>query len=175
MKNIVLIGMSGVGKSEKGRYLADILGWNFIDTDQEIVNREKITIENIFIRHGEEYFRDIESKLIEEVSRLSNTVISTGGGIVIRSKNIEFLRKNGYIFLFMGKIQTIVNNLSKSDVVRPLLKGDSDLYQKVETLFNKREDLYRSSCDTIIYIDDKTKEQVCKEVLNEYERLDQNK
>jgi shikimate kinase len=68
-----------------------------------------------------------------------------------------------------------VNNLSKSDVVRPLLKGDSDLYQKVETLFNKREDLYRSSCDTIIYIDDKTKEQVCKEVLNEYERLDQNK
>ena len=172
MKNIVIIGMSGIGKSEKGKYLANLLGWTFLDTDEEIVRREKITIEEIFIKYGEDYFRDVESNLMSEISTMSNMVISTGGGIVLNSDNIENLRKNGYIFLFMGKIQTIVDNLTSSNVVRPLLKGGTaTLYEKVEKLFRSREQLYLASSDVIINVDDKSIEQICKEVIGEYNRL----
>ena len=171
MKNIVLIGMSGVGKSEKGKYIATSLGWNFIDTDELIVDREKISIDDIFSRYGEEYFRNIEMKIIEEVSKLSNTVIATGGGIVTRNKNIIYLSKNGYIFLFLGKIQTIVNNINQSNVVRPLLKDNYDLYNSVEKLFKSREELYLSSSDIIIDVEDKSMEEVKNEVLESYEKL----
>src|SRR5690554_4149804 len=107
MKNIVLIGMSGAGKSDKGKYLAKKLGWKFIDTDEIIADKYKTSIDNIFCDFGEDYFRDIESDLIKEISSLNNTVISTGGGVVTRAINIDYLRQNGYIFLLLGKIQTL--------------------------------------------------------------------
>ena len=172
MKNIVLIGMSGVGKSEKGMYIAKMLGWKFIDTDELIVEKEKITIDDIFLNYGEEYFRNIESQIVENISKLENTVISCGGGIIIRQENIASLRRNGYIFLFLGKIQTIVNNLNRSSVVRPLLKDNLNLYNQVERLFKSREKLYHLSSDIIINIDDKNMDEIYKEVLLEYEKLD---
>ena len=172
MKNIVLIGMSGVGKSEKGMYIAKKLGWDFVDTDDLIVEKEKITIDDIFLNYGEEYFRNVESQITENVSKLENTVISCGGGIVICQDNIDCLRRNGYIFLFLGKIQTIVDNLNKSSVVRPLLKDSLDLYDQVERLFKSREKLYLLSSDIIINIDDKNMMEIYKEVLLEYKKLD---
>lgn len=172
MKNIVFIGMSGVGKSEIGKFVAEFLKWDFVDLDELIVEREKQSINDIFSQFGEEYFRNIESKITEEISHLENTVISTGGGIVIRPENIEHLHKNGYIILLMGKIQTIVDNLNKSSELRPLLKKDSDIYANVEKLFNSRVDRYILSSDVLINIDDKSFEELSKEVLIEYEKLD---
>lgn len=172
MKNIVFIGMSGVGKSEIGKYVAEFLDWDFVDIDELIVEREKQSISDIFSKFGEEYFRNIEMKITEEISLLENTVIATGGGIVIRPENIENLHKNGYIILLMGKIQTIVDNLNKSSVVRPLLRNDSDIYENVEKLLKSRADKYILSSDVLIDIDDKPIEELSKEVLIEYHKLE---
>jgi shikimate kinase len=171
MKNIILIGMSGVGKSNKGKYLAKKLGWKFIDTDEIIEDKYKMSIDNIFSKFGEDYFRTVESNIIKEISILDKTVISTGGGVVTRAINIEYLKQNGYIFLLLGKIQTLADNLNKSNVVRPLLKGSSDLNVKLEKLYKSREEQYLISSDVIIHIDEKSMEEVCKEILMEYDRI----
>lgn len=171
MKNIVLIGTSGVGKKEKGKWIASSTNWGFVDTDSLIVERENMSIDDIFTRFGEEYFRDLEMKVIEEVSDLKNTVISTGTEVILRKENIEQLRKNGYIFLLLGNIQTMVNNLKKSSVIRPLFTDSFDLYGEVERLFKGKEDLYVLSSDAIIVVDDKSKQELSKEVLMEYQKL----
>ena len=172
MKNIVIIGMSGVGKSSSGRHIAKKLGWNFIYTDELIIRREKMTIDEIFSKLGEEHFRVIEAKIIEEVSSLENTVIATGGGVVTVEKNILNLKRNGYIYLFQGKIQTIVDNLSKGKVVRPLLRKGDDLSDSVVKLLENRENLYILYSDVLINIDGLSKEEVSKLVVVEYEKLE---
>lgn len=171
MKNIVLIGMSGVGKSRIGKNLAKKLNLNHVDTDELIIEREGINIEEIFRTKGEEYFRSVESLIIEEVSALENHIISTGGGAVLQKINMENLRENGYIFLLLGKIQTIVDNLKKSTTVRPLLNDKDKLYDNVENLFNSRKILYKSSADIIIEVDDKDDLEICSEILENYYRL----
>lgn len=171
MKNIVLTGMSGVGKSKIGRYLAEKTKRNHIDVDDLIVGRENSSIEEIFNTKGEKYFRDIESMIVEDISFLDNHVISTGGGVILREGNMVNLSKNGYIFLLLGKIQTIVENLNKSTTVRPLLMDKNKLYDDAINLFNSREKLYESTADVIIEIDGKKDEEICNEILDKYYNL----
>lgn len=170
MKNIVLIGMSGVGKTSKGKHLAQKLNWDFVDTDQLIMERENTNIDDIFTKYGEDYFRNIESDVVKEVSKLNNTVISTGGGIVLKSENVENLRKGGFIFLLLGKINYMVDNLNKSKVIRPLLKDTSNLYEEIETLYKKREDLYLKSANKIIMVDNKTLDEISYEIIDFYDK-----
>lgn len=168
MKNIVLTGMSGVGKSRIGKTLAKKLGWSYVDTDELIIRQEGITIEEIFNNYGEEYFRGLESTIIQEVSTLENHIISTGGGVVLEKINMDNLSKNGYIFLLLGKIHTIVDNLNKSTTVRPLLNDKERLYDDAEKLFNRRKHLYQSSADFVIEIDHKEDREICDEILDNY-------
>lgn len=171
MRNIVIIGMSVVGKNEVGKELAQKLGWNFLDTDQIIVEQKGISIDEIFQKDGVEYFREWESKVVSDVSKENNTIISTGGGVVLKEENIEKLRQNGYIFLLMGKIDTIVENLHNSTMNKPLLKDSLDLKEKVNSLFKSREHLYLISSDCIVNIDDKSLDEITKEIIIEYEKL----
>lgn len=171
MRNIVIIGMSGVGKNEVGKELAQQLHWNFLDTDQIIVEQKGISIDEIFQKYGEEYFREWESKVVSDVSKENNTIISTGGGVVLKEENIEKLRQNGYIFLLMGKIDTIVENLHNSTMKKPLFKDSLDLKEKVNSLFKSREHLYLISSDCIVNIDDKSLDEIIKEIIIEYEKL----
>lgn len=171
MRNIVIIGMSGVGKNEVGKELAQRLGWDFLDTDQIIVEQKGISIDEIFQKYGEEYFREEESKVVADVSKENNTIISTGGGVVLKEENIEKLRQNGYIFLLMGKIDTIVENLHNSTMKKPLFKDSLDLKEKVNSLFKSREHLYLISSDCIVNIDDKSLDEITKEIIIEYEKL----
>lgn len=163
--------MSGIGKSEVGKAIAQDLGWTFVDTDQLIVEQEGISINNIFEKYGEKYFRDLESTVITEVSKRTNTIISTGGGVVLRKENIERLHQNGYIFLLVGKIDTIVENLRGSSVKRPLLRENMDLKEKVDSLYKSREHLYLTSADCIVDIEGKSLEEKSKEIIMEFEKL----
>ena len=171
MRNIVIIGMSGVGKNEVGKELAQKLHWDFLDTDQIIVEQKGISIDEIFQKYGEEYFRECESKVVSNVSKENNTIISTGGGVVLKEENIEKLRQNGYIFLLMGKIDTIVENLHNSTMNKPLLKDSLDLKEKVKSLFKSSEHLYLISSDCIVNIDDKSLDEITKEIIIEHEKL----
>jgi shikimate kinase len=143
MKNIVLIGFMGVGKTSTGKLLAAKLGLNFIDLDAKIEADNKKTIAEIFAEGGEEYFRDKETAAVAEAAKWSSTVISTGGGVVIREKNMELLRKNGRIIALTAPLDVIVERTGRNDD-RPLLK-EENRRKAAEKLLKSREELYKNA------------------------------
>lgn len=167
-KNIVLIGMSGAGKTTIGRYIADRLNMKFIDTDDKIVVDKGREIDYIFDKYGEEYFRVLERRVIKDISMHNRTVISTGGGVVLNRYNIDDLRINGIIFLLQASVDTIFNNIKASylsDAKRPLLNDGSDLKLRIKELYKEREKLYISSADYIINVNDKTIPMIGNEII----------
>ncbi|AFS78235.1 shikimate kinase AroK [Gottschalkia acidurici 9a] len=124
-KSIVLIGMPGCGKTTIGEKLAIKLGYEFCDIDKYIVEKEKKSIDEMF-EHGEEYFRDVESNGVEDVSKKEKVVISTGGGVVKRERNIRALKENGIIIFINRPIENIVSDVDVEK--RPLLKDGKEKY-----------------------------------------------
>lgn len=142
-QNIVLTGMPGSGKTTIGRLLAAELGMTFIDTDEEIVSREKKAVTEIFSELGEQGFRRIESEVIADLAGVQNAVIATGGGAILNQKNIEMLRENGKIYFIDRPLDDIA---ATSD--RPLSSSRADLEKRYE----ERYPLYCSRCDKHIKI-----------------------
>lgn len=134
-KNLVLIGMPSCGKSTIGKSVALELNKEFIDCDIEIVKKAGINIPEIFEKYGEEYFRDLESEVIAEISLKQNCVIATGGGAILREKNINLLKGNGTV-LFIDR--SLDNLLCTDD--RPLSQNRELLKKRYE----ERYDLYNS-------------------------------
>ena len=109
-RNLVLIGMPGSGKTTIGKHLAANLLMDFVDVDDVIVERIRMPISEFFAQNGEKAFRDVESEVIREVSRLQNTVIATGGGAVLRKRNMELLKGNGTIYFLDRPIEHLVTS-----------------------------------------------------------------
>lgn len=147
MKNIVLIGMPGCGKSTIGRLISEETGLNFIDLDEYIVESNDMTIEEMF-NYGEGFFRDRETKAVEEANQNSGIIISTGGGVIKRSENMHKLKRNGIILFIDRSPEKIIETLDNS--VRPLLK---DGVKKIYDLYNERYALYINYSDRIILND----------------------
>ena len=97
MRNIVLIGMPGCGKSTIGEHISSLTGKELVDMDEEIIRRAGMTIPEIFDRYGEKHFRDIESEVASDLGRQRGLVIATGGGAVLRPKNVDALRQNAFV------------------------------------------------------------------------------
>ncbi len=138
--NIVLVGFMGTGKSAVGRVIAQKLEFHFIDTDDVIEQTSKAKISDIFAEHGEDYFRDLESQAVKSVALMKNQVIATGGGVVLRSSNIDLLRTGGPIFCLNATPKAIWDRV-RSSRSRPLLRGPEPL-KKIETLLDKRAPYY---------------------------------
>ena len=136
-ENIVLIGMPGCGKSTVGKILSQELGKCFIDTDIVITERYGEP-QNIIKEKGIEYFRKIESEVIDEVSNLSGAVISTGGGSVLLSENVYRLKQNGKLYF----IDRALKDITPTDD-RPL----SSTKESLENLYKERYGVYSSACD----------------------------
>ena len=171
--NIVLIGMSGAGKTTVGRYISSRLGMKFMDTDDIIVFNTGKTIHDIFGEHGEKYFRDLENKVIESLKSNNGMVISTGGGVVLNKNNIDILNESGNIFLLDANIETLINNIKsspKSKEHRPLLY-DHNLDASIKELYNRRKELYFSSADYIIQVNNRTIEDIGSEIIYIFEQL----
>ncbi len=162
MKNIVLTGFMGTGKTEVGRLLARRLGYKFIDADSVIEEEQKIPITEIFKRFGEPYFRDIESNLIKRLSEMEGVVISTGGGAVLREENMNNLRKKGVIVCLMASPETIFER-TKNDTSRPLLQVQDPL-QRIRELLEFRRPFYEKA-DIMIDTDGKTPQEVTEEII----------
>ncbi|NLY43484.1 MAG: shikimate kinase [Clostridiaceae bacterium] len=144
MKNIVLTGFMGTGKSTVGKKVAGKLGMKFIDMDQYIEGKLGMSISDIFFHKGEAYFRETEKEAAEELSRLTGTVIATGGGIVLNPENVKKFRENGIIFCLKADIDTILRNISKSHEKRPLLK-QGNIRNTIEKLLEYREPYYKNN------------------------------
>lgn len=168
LKNIVLIGMSGTGKTTIGKQLSKMLKREFVDTDNLIEKRLKMSIDEIFEKYGEEYFRNIESIIVDEIGKKENLIISTGGGIILKKNNVIKLKEKGILILLESSIENIVKNLKNSEIVRPLIKGN-DIYKKVENMYNARKDLYYNAADYVVYVDDKSIDNITYEILKLYD------
>ena len=140
-QNIVLIGMPGSGKSTIGRQLADMTGRPFADCDAEIARAVGMPVPDYIERYGESAFRDVETRVLHELSRQSGTVIATGGGAVTRRVNMETLKRNGLIVLLDRPLDELP--VTKD---RPLSRGRAAL----ERLWSEREPLYRQAADLVL-------------------------
>lgn len=164
MKNLVLIGMPGCGKSVIGEKLAQELEMEFVDLDKYIEASTELAITEIF-KNGETEFRDIEAKSIVKISNKDDIVISTGGGVVKNYENIINLKKNGVIIYINRSIDNISADIEVEH--RPLLSKDpSQLYK----LFEERHDLYKKYCDYEIMNNTDIDEVVC-DIIKVYTKI----
>lgn len=151
MDNIVLIGYMGSGKTTVGKYICEKYGYGFVDTDEYIVNNERMSINEIFEKKGEAYFRDLETETIKKLAEtLSKTIISTGGGLPVKVENEAYLKALGKVYYLKTDADTIYKRVSE-DNSRPLLKGD-DLHNKICTMLNAREPRYIACANYVIEI-----------------------
>lgn len=150
-RNIVLTGMPSSGKSTIGKKLANELGMKFIDTDKEIEVSEGKTIPEIFAAVGERGFRDIETRVITEVSSKQNCVISTGGGAVLREQNMTALKGNGSVYFVDRPIELLV---ATDD--RPLSSNRDDLIKR----YNERYSIYCDTADKSVINDSTLKDVI---------------
>lgn len=144
-KNLVLIGFMGSGKSTVGRELHSRLGYELVDMDSVIEQREGRPITRIFEEKGEAYFRDLETELLKELCSVpgGRRIISTGGGIVGREENRELLRKLGYVVWLQAPVKVIYDRTSRNRE-RPLLQTE-DPERKIEALLATRTPWYEEA------------------------------
>ena len=163
MKNIILTGFMGTGKTAVGRRLAMLLNMELIDVDTEIEKAQQTTINEIFRQFGEPRFREIETEMIQKLSERKDVIISTGGGAVLKQKNMDALRKQGIIICLMASPQTILKRTSHNSN-RPLLKV-KDPFEKIKELLNFRKPFYEKA-DILIDTEDKTPLQIAEEIID---------
>lgn len=149
--NYVLIGYMGAGKTTVGKALAKQTGKKFIDTDSMIVKQMDLSINDIFSKYGEEYFRDLETKLLENLCQSAHDcVVSCGGGLPLREENRAYLKRLGKV-IYLNVNETDIIRRLKNDTTRPLHKGPKDeVKQRIHDMLEKRDPLYREAADVII-------------------------
>lgn len=158
MKNIILTGFMGTGKTAVGRKLAARLGFSYLDTDTIIEDRAGCTIAEIFRGRGEAYFRELERSAIQEVVQSQGCVISTGGGAVVDPQNLELLKKNGLVICLTSSPEKILERTVRKRSVRPLLQGKEPL-KEIERLLKLRARYYEKA-DWTVDTTEKTVAQV---------------
>lgn len=162
--NIILIGFMGTGKTEVGKRLAEKLFNDFLDTDELIEKSEGKKISDIFKDNGEEYFRNLETEVIETLQDYENYVLSTGGGIVLKDQNVQLLKEIGPIVLLTAREDIILSRMKdKND--RPLLEN-GDKAEKIKGLLAKRDPIYKSAADYIVDTSDKSVDNIVEEIIN---------
>jgi len=145
--NIVLIGFMGCGKTTIGRKLAVRLGYRFIDTDYQIEKEQNTRVKELFSKFGEPYFRELETDLLERLTRVNNTIVATGGGILTTTGNIEIIQRIGKSIYLKACVEDIFERISRNDK-RPMLQTDNPL-QTVISLMDKRQGYYEQADYTI--------------------------
>lgn len=162
MRNIVLTGFMGTGKTAVGKELSRLLSMRLVDIDHEIEQAEAMSIKDIFLKKGESYFREIEAEIIKTYAEEERLIIATGGGAVLREKNLAALRKNGMIFCLTACPETIRDRTSRNDE-RPLLRGN-DQIEKIRNLLSSRSPLYEQA-GIMIDTENKSPLQIAEEII----------
>lgn len=160
VRNIILIGFMGTGKSTVGRRLARTLGWDFIDTDSEIERITWMSVAEIFRRHGETRFRSEENLLVKRLMTRENCVIATGGGTVLNPENQVILSGIGVVISLYAPVEIILDRVGQR-TDRPLLKTGRE---EIEVLWQARQVSY-ARAEYTVDTTDKSVEEVEGEIL----------
>lgn len=172
-QNIFLIGFMGVGKSTISRALKDTFAMDVIEMDEIIAERNGMSISEIFDLHGEEYFRNEETKLLSECSNKKNQIISCGGGVAMRQVNVDEMKKSGKIVLLTATPDTILDRVESSHD-RPLLENNKTI-EHITELMDKREPAYLAAADIVVNTDGKNAIEICEDIIAKVNALDLNK
>ena len=160
---IFLIGPMGAGKTTIGKQLAQSLGMDFNDSDQEIQRRTGVDIPTIFEYEGEEGFRQREAQAIEQLTQVDNQVLATGGGAVLRPENRQHLSARG-IVVFLACSPKQQYERTYRDRNRPLLQNGDPL-GKLESLTAERDPLYRDTADYVVSTEGRSATSVSNEII----------
>lgn len=161
-KHIVLIGFMGTGKSTISAELSSQTGQKEVDTDAMIVEMQGREIAEIFQMEGEEYFRELETDLIDRLGKLEPCIISCGGGMVMRDLNVRKLQAIGTVVLLTAKPETVYERV-KDSTKRPVLNGNMNI-PYIRKLMEKRKLYYNRAAEVVVSTDCKEKEQIAKEI-----------
>ena len=150
LKNLILVGFMGTGKSTIGRQLSKALGYPLIDTDARIVAQQKRPIPKIFEEDGEEHFRDLETETLRTLREESchKRIIATGGGIVLRPENQQLLRDLGFVVWLVAQPDAILERTSRNKE-RPLLQT-RDPEETIRLMLSQRDSCYRECAHLIL-------------------------
>ena len=162
--NIFLIGFMGAGKSTISDYLKNALAMDVV---------EEMSIPDIFATYGEEYFRELETNLLIEMQSQSNVVVSCGGGVPMRERNVVEMKKNGRVVLLTAKPETILERV-KDNHDRPLLENNKTV-PFIADLMEKRRAKYEAAADIVIQTDGKSELEICEELIHRLREADANK
>lgn len=146
-QSIILVGMMGTGKSTVGDLLASELGYEMIDLDTAIVDKAGLSIPEIFELHGEAYFRQIETAVLDQVlSSGGRQIVATGGGAVLSADNCELMKQGGVVVALTANVEHILERV-RGDQNRPLLAGNAE--ERVRILLKERREAYRFAHYTV--------------------------
>jgi len=162
-KNIFLIGPMGAGKSAVGRHLARTLHLTFVDSDDEVESRTGVDIAFIFEKEGEEGFRKRESAAIDDLTRMDNVVLATGGGAVIDDENRSHLGGRGFVVYLYTTVDQQEARTQRGRP-RPLLEN-GDRRQVLEELLVLRDPMYREIADLVVETDGRKVHSVANEII----------
>jgi len=171
LKNIVLVGPMGSGKTTVGRRLAYELNQKFFDTDHEIIDKTGVTIDHIFDIEGETGFRQRESKILENLCQMSNIILATGGGIVILPKNRKILKNSGLVVYLSSSVNQLLKRTAKSKT-RPLLENSSDRRKTITELLEARDVYYREVASFVVDTTGKKLHEVINIIIREAENVE---
>jgi shikimate kinase len=166
-RNLFLVGMMGAGKTTVGRQLAKRLEKSFHDSDREIEARTGVGVAVIFDIEGEPGFRKREAEVIENVTALDNTVLATGGGVVLNSRNRDHLKARGYV-VYLHALPSVLYHRTRGDKSRPLLRG-GDPRERLERLYAERDPLYREVADLVIDTGRQSLSSLLPQIIDKFE------
>lgn len=164
--HIFLTGFMGVGKTSTSKALSRILGISEKDTDAMVVEKEGCAISEIFEKKGEEYFRSLETGILDDIKKLKPCVISCGGGMVLREENVKKMKESGRIVLLSATPETIYAHV-KDSLSRPLLNGNMNV-PYIKKLMGERMPKYISAADVIIETDGLNPKEVADKIVDTY-------
>lgn len=169
-RNIFLIGPMGAGKSTIGRQIAQQLGMEFFDSDQEIEKRTGADIAWIFDLEGEDGFRVREEKVINELTEKQGVVLATGGGSVLSKETRNRLSARGIVVYLETTIEKQMSRTQK-DKRRPLLQGNNTPRERYEELAKERNALYEEIADITIKTDEQSAKSMASYVIEQIEKI----
>ena len=158
----------GSGKTSIGKKLSKMMKFNFIDTDHLIEEKTGVDIPTIFEHEGESGFRKRENKILEDISNIENSVLGTGGGIIILEENRKIIKNMGFIVYLTASIKELVYR-TEQDRNRPLIK-DCDTKKKIEEILKEREKIYENISNIKISTDNYDTVKLSKIIIKNYEK-----
>lgn len=168
-KNILLIGFMGAGKSTVSAKLSELLAMEIMEMDAYIQKKEGMSIKDIFATSGEEYFRNCESNTLIELRERKHMVVSCGGGVPLREKNVELMKNSGYVVWLTATPEAIYDRV-KDSTERPLLNGNMNV-PFIQNLMESRREKYERAADIVIDTTGKEIEEICEELLQKLSAL----